>query len=109
MPARNSAKTSDPKATLGQGFDCPIGDGGRCALPSPPILIQGGQMRQAPEDLAAIQSLTVASQWIFMAKAMGVDGIRELMESSADDKPGQPPAVVLPCSCGHVFAARPRA
>ena len=85
-----------------------MGDGGHCALPSPPILVLGGEMRQVPEDLAAIQSRTVASQRISKMRATGVDGMRELVEQSADDETGQPPAVVLPCSCGHVFAARSR-
>ena len=106
VPARNSAKTTP--ATLGQGFECPVGDGGHCALPSPPIVVQHGEMRQAADDAEELRARPAPTQWLQMMKATGVDGMRELMEVSARDQPGAEAAVVLPCSCGHVLMARDR-
>jgi hypothetical protein len=65
-------------------------------------------MRQAVESAEELRARTVASQWFRMMKATGVDGMRELVEISAQDQPGAEPAVVLPCSCGHVLMARDR-
>jgi hypothetical protein len=107
VPARNSAKATP--ATLGHGFECPVGDGGHCALPSPPIVVQHGEMRQAADSAEELRGRPVQGQWLQMMKATGVDGMRELVEVSARDQPGVEPAVVLPCSCGHVFTARNRA
>ena len=85
-----------------------MGDGGSCALPSPPIVVAGGEMRQALDEADALRARTVPSQWFTMMKSTGVDGMRELVEQSSRDQPGHLPAVVVPCSCGHVFAARDR-
>jgi hypothetical protein len=103
VPARNSATTP---ATLGHGFDCPMGDGGHCALPSPPILVQGGEMRQAPDAAAQLSDRPIASLRLAMMKSTGVDGMREVIELSTQEKPGEAGAIVLPASCGHVFTAR---
>ena len=85
-----------------------MGDGGHCALPSPPIVVSRGEMRQALEDADALRARTVPSQWFQMMQATGVDGMRELVESSALDQPGTEPALVIACSCSHVIAARDR-
>ena len=105
MPARNSATTP---ATLGHGFDCPMGDGGHCALPSPPIVVQDGEMRQAPDEAARLRARTIASLRIAMMKSTGVDGMREVIEMSTREREGESEAIVLPASCGHVFTARDR-
>jgi hypothetical protein len=65
-------------------------------------------MRQAADEAEQLRARTVASQWVQMMKATGVDGMRELVELSAQDQPGVEAAVVLPCSCGHVLMARDR-
>ncbi|HET7601371.1 MAG TPA: hypothetical protein VFK36_00035 [Gemmatimonadales bacterium] len=65
-------------------------------------------MRQAVEEAEDLRARTVPTQWLRMMKATGVDGMRELVEVSAQDQPGVEPAVVLPCSCGHVLMARDR-
>jgi hypothetical protein len=106
MPARNSAKTT--AATLGQGFECPMGDGGRCELPSPPIIVQRGRMRQVSDEVADLRTRTIASLWITKAIATGVEAMREIVDVSTREQRGQAPAIVLPCSCGHVFTARER-
>jgi hypothetical protein len=85
-----------------------MGDGGHCALPSPPIVVQGGEMRQSADDVADLRARTIASLWITTAKAAGVDGVREVVEQSTRDRPDVAPVVVLPCSCGHVLTARDR-
>jgi hypothetical protein len=63
-------------------------------------------MRQAANSAEELRARPVASQWLQMMEATGVDGMRELMEVSARDQPGAEAAVVLPCSCGHVLMAR---
>jgi hypothetical protein len=85
-----------------------MGDGGQCALPSPPIVVQGGAMHQELDGAAELMARTVPSQWFTMMRGTGVDAMRELVDQSSRDQPGMQPAVVVPCSCGHVFAARDR-
>jgi len=85
-----------------------MGDGGTCTLPSPPILVSRGEMRQAADEADALRARTVPSQWFQMMRATGVDGVRELVEASALDQPGVEPALVVTCSCSHVLAARDR-
>jgi hypothetical protein len=41
-------------------------------------------------------------------KGIGIEAMREVVQLSATDDASEAPAVVLPCSCGHVFTARDR-
>lgn len=65
-------------------------------------------MQQAAEDAAALSSRAIPDQQLTLMEGTGVDAMRKLVEQSAGDKDGEAPAVVLPCSCGHVFMARDR-
>jgi hypothetical protein len=65
-------------------------------------------MRQVSDEAADLRTRTISSLWITKAMATGVEAMREIVDESTREQPGQVPAIVLPCSCGHVFTARER-
>jgi hypothetical protein len=78
-------------------------------MPNPPVIVRRGALEPVHEDEASsFRSRTVAMADVTLLNGMGVDAIRRAVDGSAEggDSAGRP-AVVLPCSCGHVLLARP--
>jgi hypothetical protein len=94
---------------LDHPFDCPAGDGGRCTLPTPPVVV-GAEGLQTLTDGAGFRGQTVEREAITMLNGMGVDAMQSVIENPerhASQRNG--PSLVVTCSCGHVLVAHTRA
>jgi hypothetical protein len=94
---------------LDHPFDCPAGDGGRCTLPTPPVVVRPGGL-ETLTDGAGFRGQSVERDAITMLNGMGVEAMQSVIENPGDhasDRNGS--SLVVTCSCGHVLVAQTRA
>lgn len=105
MPARNSS--GSPAVSLAHPFYCPTGDGGRCALPRPPMVVADGLLRaMTDEEAAGLRSHAVDPEALSVLSGTGSEALARVVgERSADDDHPKADAIVVTCSCGHVILA----
>jgi hypothetical protein len=104
VPARSSAQ--EKSVPLDHPFDCPTGDGGRCTLPQPPVVVGRGGLR-AVSDPEELRARSVDPDDITLLNGMGVEAMRGLIDDSTQNPAGYDGrALVMTCSCGHVLVAR---